>query len=149
EPILTNSGDWPVVKMYRAKDDFLKAVSDRAAIDILSSEEDLLTLRRDLAKSLTHEQERLQKTPWKVDLKDDSSFWDQTIEALSQEQISLPQLLKDITLHYANEIAGGFSVWHYRLGQITASYTLNRLLNPMKPRHPRTLRQIQAKLQEQ
>ncbi|OJW68386.1 MAG: hypothetical protein BGO68_05520 [Candidatus Amoebophilus sp. 36-38] len=149
EPILANPSDWPVVKMYRAKDIFLKAVSERAVMDILSSEADTLTLRKDLAKSLAYEQQRLQKIPWKVDPKDESIFWSEKIDALNREELPLSGLLEDITLRYAKEIAGGFNLWHYRLGQFTASYSLNRLLNPMKPRRPRTLSQIQSKLQGQ
>jgi glycerol-3-phosphate O-acyltransferase len=149
EPILANPSDWPVVKMYRAKDTFLKAVSSSAVMDILDSETDSLTLRKDLAKSLAQEQERLQKMRWKVDLKDETSFWSQKIDALNQDEIPFPALLEDITLHYANEISGGFNLWHYRLAQASASYSLNRLLNPMRARHPRTVAQMRAKLQEQ
>lgn len=149
EPILGKSSDWPVVKMYHAKDAFLQEVSELAVKDLLHTEADSLTLRKDLAKSLVHEQARLQKMAWKVDPKDEAAFWSEKINALNGEDIPLSELLKDITLRYAKEIAGGFNLWHYRLAQATASYTLNRLLNPMKPRHPRTLNQIRAKLQEQ
>ena len=57
--------------------------------------------------------------------------------------------MKDITRCYANEIAGGFNVWHYKLVQATASCTLSRLLSPVNPRRLRTLPQVRAKLQSQ
>jgi len=149
DPILANPTDWPIVKMYQAKDTFLESVSNKAVADILALEPDTLALRKNLAKSLAQGQARLQRMQWKVDAKDDASFWAQKIDALNQEHIPLPDLLKDIALHYAKEIAGGFNVWHYRLVQATASCTLNRLLNPMNPRRLRTLPQIRAKLQGQ
>ncbi|MHB9147152.1 MAG: 1-acyl-sn-glycerol-3-phosphate acyltransferase [Candidatus Amoebophilus sp.] len=149
DPILANPTDWPIVKMYQDKDTFVQSVSDKAVADILTLQQNTLALRKDLAKSLAQDQARLQRMQWKVDAKDDASFWAQKIDALNQEQVPLPELLKDITLHYAKEIVGGFNLWHYRLAQATASYTLNRLLNPVNPRRLRTLPQIRARLQEQ
>lgn len=147
--ILDNPYDWPVMKMYHAQANFLQAVSEKAVKDILALQPHTATLRHDLAKSLIQEQARLQKMSWRVDAKEDPAFWDQLINDLEQEGLSIDTLLHTITLHYAQEIAGGFNVWHYRLAQATACYTLNRLLNPVKPRRPRSLAQIQTHLLEQ
>jgi glycerol-3-phosphate O-acyltransferase len=149
DPILANPNDWPIVKMNQAKDTFLESVSNKAVEDILALQPDTLALRKDLAKSLAQAQVRLQRMQWKVDTKDNASFWSEKIAALNQQEIPLSELLKDITLHYAKEISGGFNVWHHRLLQATASCTLNRLLSPVNPRRLRTLPQIRAKLQGQ
>ncbi|MEM0374294.1 MAG: hypothetical protein QXO96_07065, partial [Sulfolobales archaeon] len=127
----------------------MRTVSERAVQDILALQPNNSDLRIDLAKSLIQEQTRLQKISWRVDVKEDPAFWDQMIHNLQQEAIPLSQLLHQITLHYAQEIAGGFNLWHYKLAQATACYTLNRLLNPVKARPPRTLSQIRAQLLEQ
>lgn len=149
DPILPQAKDWPIVKLSKARKAFLQAVGDQAVQDILALQADQAALRQELSKSLADEQERLQKKPWKVDLPDEPAFWAQVIADLDQEQIDLSAILKKIVTRYASEIAGGFSKWHYHLAQGTASYTLNRLLNPVKPRRLRTLSQIRAKLQEQ
>jgi glycerol-3-phosphate O-acyltransferase len=149
EPILPQAKDWPVVKMHQGLPDFLQEVSKKAVEDIWALHPDHTALRQELSRSLASEQERLQKKPWKVDSPEDYEFWSQILADLGQEQLSLPTILQKIVSRFAGEIAGGFSLWHYRLAQGTASYTLNRLLNPMKPRRLRTFTQIQAKLQEQ
>lgn len=149
DPILANPNNWPVMKMNQAQDTFLQAVSDKAVQDILALQSNTSDLRNDLAKSLIQEQTRLQKMSWRVDAKEDPAFWAQIINELQQEDIPLPTLLHEITLHYAQEIAGGFNIWHYRLAQATACYTLNRLLNPIKATRPRTLTHIRAQLLEQ
>jgi glycerol-3-phosphate O-acyltransferase len=149
DPILVNPNDWPVVKMYRSRDAFLQAVSNKAVQDILALQPNASDLRHDLAKSLIQEQARLQKMSWRVDAKEDPAFWTQIIKDLQQEDTPLTTLLHEITLHYAQEIAGGFNVWHYKLAQATGCYTLNRLLNPVKARRPRTLTRIRAQLLEQ
>lgn len=149
DPILANPNDWPVAKMNQAQDTFLQAVSDKAVQDILALQSNTSDFRNELAKALIQEQARLQKMSWRVDAKEDPTFWSQIINDLQQEDIPLTTLLQDITSHYAQEIAGGFNIWHYRLAQATASYTLNRLLNPVKVKRPRTLSYIRAKLLEQ
>ncbi len=149
KPILPKSQDWPVVKLHQALPAFLQAVSHKAIQDILDAQPDPAALRQELSQSLVSEQERLKKRPWKVDQPDEKPFWSDIVAELDQQSISLLPILEKITARYAGEIAGGFSIFHYRLAQATASYTLNRLLNPMKPRRLSTYSQIQAKLQEQ
>ena len=149
EPILPNSHDWPVVKMHKSQEAFLELVTKRAVEEIITLHADFSTFRKDLTKFLDQEQARLQRNPWKVDSKNDPNFLPEKIKELQKEEIELPKILKEIALYYAKEIAGGFNIWHYRLAQASASYTLNRLLNPMKPQHPLTLAQIRFKLQEQ
>mgnify|MGYP005846168797 CR=1 FL=1 len=148
-PILPQAKDWPVVKMHQARAAFLQAVSDKVVQDLLALQPDHMALRQELIRSLASEQKRLQKKPWKVDAPDENIFWTQVLDDLAQAKQDLPVILKKIVWRYASEIAGGFSPWHYRLAQSTASYTLNRLLNPMKPRRLLSLSRIQAKLQEQ
>lgn len=149
DPILANPADWPVVRMNQAQDTFLQAVSDKAVKDILALQPNTAALRTELAKSLLQEQIRLQKMSWRVDAKEDPAFWSQIIHKLQEGDTPLVGLLHQITLHYAQEIAGGFNMWHYKLAQATACYTLNRLLNPVKAGRPRSLTHIRAQLLEQ
>ncbi|MEM7055589.1 MAG: 1-acyl-sn-glycerol-3-phosphate acyltransferase [Bacteroidota bacterium] len=149
DPILPQAKNWPIVKLNKARKAFLQAVCDKAVQDILALQADQAALRQELSQFLAGEQERLQKKPWKVDAPDEPVFWTQVIVDLNQGEVDLSAILQKIVMRYASEIVGGFSTWHYQLAQGTASYILNRLLNPMKPRRPRTLSQIRAKLQEQ
>lgn len=149
DPILPQDKDWPIVKLDKTRKAFLQAVCDKAVQDIVALQADQVVLRQELSQFLVDDQERLQRKPWKVDAPDESVFWTQVIADLHQGEIDLSAILQQIVLRYASEIVGGFSTWHYQLAQGTASYILNRLLNPMKPRRPRTLSQIRAKLQEQ
>eukprot|EP01132_Coremiostelium_polycephalum_P000286 gene286-373_t len=149
DPILVNSSDWPTVKIHQNKAAFLEAVSDKAVAEILMLQPDVMALRTDLAKSLVQDQARLQRMNWKVDTKQDATFWAQQVEALHQENVPLATTLKAITTQYSQEIVGGFDVWHYRLAQAAASYALNKLLNPLMPRRLRTLEEVRRQLQEQ
>jgi glycerol-3-phosphate O-acyltransferase len=150
QAILPQATAWPVVKMQQHLPEFLQAVINKAVQDILALEvAEATTLRQELLKSLVKEQERIDRRPWKVDRADDKHFWTQIIAELGKEQISFPVILSKIVTRYAQEIVGGFSVWHYRLAQTAASYTLNRLLNPIRPKRLSSLAKIQMKLQKQ
>lgn len=149
DPILPQTEDWPVVKLRKTRSAFLQTVVDKTIQDLGALRTDPAALRQELSKSLASEQERIQQNPWKVDLSNGAAFWAQMIAALEQEQIALPTILQKIVMRYAWEIAGGFSKWHYQLAQGTASYTLDKLLNPIRPRRLRASSQIRARLQTQ
>jgi glycerol-3-phosphate O-acyltransferase len=149
EPIIAKPSDWPILKIYQSKKDFLEAVSNKAVSDLLASQTDLGNFRLELAKALASEQERLHKLAWRVDRRGDNIFFPAMIAALQDEEKSLAIVLKEITWHYSQEIVGGFNIWHYRLAQATGCYILNRLLNPLGARQLRGLARIGADLREQ
>jgi len=149
EPIISNVSEWPVVKMYQNKAHFLAEVSKMATKEILATQADPELLSKELAKTLVNDQMRIKRSPWRVDPKDDATFWNQKIETFNQIDLPLTPHIQEITLRYAKEIAGDFKLLHYRLAQATAGYTLNRLLNPMKPRRPQGLKKINSTLHEQ
>ncbi len=141
--------DWPIVKLNQAKDTFLQAISDTTTEEILSLYAHSDTFCREIAKSLLQEQERLQKIPYRVDSKTSATFWKPIISALESPNPPLNELLHEITLHYAQEIAGGFDILHYKLAQAAGCHILNKLLNPVKAKRPRKLTEIRAQLLEQ
>lgn len=140
---------WPIVKLNQATATFLKSISDTTTEEILSLSSDSDTFCSEIFKSLIQEQERLQKIPYRVDAKAADTFWNPMIHALQTPNLPVDVLLRDITQHYAKEIAGGFDMWHYKLAQATGCHILNKLLNPVKATRPRKLAKIRAQLLEQ
>ncbi|MEO1301087.1 MAG: 1-acyl-sn-glycerol-3-phosphate acyltransferase [Bacteroidota bacterium] len=149
EPILPRSEDWPVVKLFKKRSAFLRKVVNKAIQDLSVLRQDATTLRQELSESLAYEQDCISASSWRVDLSNKAAFWQQAIEALRHEEIELNVILQQIMMCYAQEIAGGFSKWHYQLAQTTASYTLDRLLTRTGPRSSRGASQIADRLHTQ
>lgn len=144
-----DSTNWPIVKLNQKKDTFIQAVSETTTEEILSLYAHSDTFCSEIAKSLIQEQERLRKTPYRVDAKTSDTFWQPIIHALESSTTPLNELLYEITLHYVQEIAGGFDMLHYKLAQAAGCHILNKLLNPVKAKRPRKLTEIRAQLLEQ
>ena len=149
EPILPRSEDWPVVKLFKKRSDFLRKVVSKAIQDLGVLRQDTTTLRQELSESLAYEQDCISTSSWRVDLSNKAAFWQQAIEALRHEEIELNVILQQIMMCYAQEIAGGFSKWHYQLAQTTASYTLAKLLTQTGPRSLRDESQMVDRLRAQ
>ena len=148
-PLFLKARDWPVVQLHRQRKTFLRDVI-RQSVQVLQEQYQGEALHTLLSKTLTMEQDRLAKKPWKADPADEGAFWERMAADLAgQHKVPPPVVLENMVQHYAEEIAGKFSVTHYRLIEYATTRLFTRLLNPMKLTGLRTLKQAKLALQDQ
>ena len=135
KPILSETKEWPVVKLSNNRKRFMKGVIDYSYDKILRENQRKNDLREELQTTLHREQLRIRKNPWKVDPTDDVAFWQEVKNELV-EMVGDPNstdrekaLLKTIIKRYTEEIAGDFKKNRYRLAREIVKFGFARLLN--------------------
>src|SRR5260221_24283 len=94
-------------------------------------------LIEDLQATAYREQNRIKRNRWRVDPKDDSSFWSSVknelveLGAREPEEVKpkVDELLTKIVHRYASEIAGNFKPTSYRFAREVIKFWFARLLN--------------------
>ena len=94
-------------------------------------------LREEIEMTIHREKLRMKANPWKVDPRDERSYWkgiqarlleiDYEDKEKAKEAEEL--ILLDITMRYADEIAGNFKKSYYRFAQRFVTFGFARLLN--------------------
>ncbi|MEL6152518.1 MAG: 1-acyl-sn-glycerol-3-phosphate acyltransferase [Bacteroidota bacterium] len=146
-PILPDAKDWPVVQLNKHRRAFVQSVIDQSVQTLLDQYPSEAARWSLLEKTLDAERARIKRQPWRVDPADEQDFWQRVAVTVGgQRKIAPAIVLQRIVKRYAWEIAGRFRISHYRFVSRVATYTLARLLHPVKLVRPRLRSQLQDKL---
>lgn len=160
EPILPQKDEWPVVKLSKTRKDFVKRVAEaskKSVLEITGNNIDLL--KEELETTLYREKLRIKQNPWAVDPDDDSDFWRKVRQVLvqtsadphlnkTQKKKKYLEVLDDISMRYAEEIASNFVHTHYKVTRRIVTYGFSRLLNAARVKGIKSLFSNQYSLQD-
>lgn len=134
--IIPRTRQWPIVQLARDRKQFIEEVS-RESFDNLKHITRGRSLREELEMTAYREKLRIKTNPWRVDPKDDKSFWRGIQERLAESSTLTEeearkveeQLLYEIIRRYSEEIAGNFKKNSYRFARGFITFGFARLLN--------------------
>ena len=144
EPIVRGGiNEWPVVALSRNRDEFIEEVARESIkrIKLQASSRD--ALMEELETTVFREKLRVKRNPWAVDPEDDGDFLKSVKERLLQISQSnnneekdqkLDEILEEIVIRYASEIAGNFKKSRYRMARSIVTFGFARLLNASRAR---------------
>lgn len=133
--IIPKKRDWPIVQLSKNRKEFIEEVAADAYHKIVSAKNG--ALREEIEMTIHREKLRMKANPWKVDPRDERSYWsgiqsrlleidyDDKEKAIEAEE----KILLDIMLRYSEEIAGNFKKSYYRFAQKFVTFGFARLLN--------------------
>ncbi len=135
-PILPSHSEWPIVKLSKNMQDFIKKVSQDSFDKIKAIKNGNQELIEELERTRYREKLRVQKMPWSVDPDDDYDFWKNVKKQLvgssgtgTESSQNSDRILKSITDRYANEIASTFKPSSHRFARRVTNFGFARLLN--------------------
>ncbi len=142
-PILPRTKHWPIVQLAKNRKEFIADVT-RESIERLGSLTTKRSLKEELETTVYREKMRIKRNPWRVDPKDEKSFWDSVqqrlieVEALpdSESKDVHDKILAEIVNRYSNEIAGNFRPSSYRFARRVVTLGFARLLNAARFKGP-------------
>src|SRR6185369_12961047 len=137
KPILDRIPDWPVYQLSKNRKEFIEEVTSKSVERIHEMRSSTKQLIEDLQATAYREQNRIKRNRWRVDPKDDSSFWSSVKNELSDLNAKDPdevkpkvdEILTKIVHRYASEIAGNFKPTSYRFAREVIKFWFARLLN--------------------
>lgn len=137
KPILEGIPDWPVYQLSKNRKEFLEEVTDRAIEEIRLIRPSRKQLIDELETTVFREQNRMKRNRWRVDPKDEASFWSSIKNELIELSNKTPEeagkreeeLLRTIVSRYAKEIAGDFKPSSYKFAREVTKFWFKRLLN--------------------
>ena len=143
-PQLEEIQQWPIHKLSLQRDEFMEEVKKLAIQKIINSDES--TVRDILETTLFSERLRIYEKPWRVDPKDEKSYWKNIKQQLlelnpddgkaTEQEISI---LSNIVERYVQEITGEFRPKMYLFARKVLNVVFNRLLNAASGRHIRKI----------
>ncbi len=160
DPILPRKDEWPVVKLSKSRKEFIKTVSDASKRRIIElTRNNLNLLKEELETTLYREKLRIKQNPWAVDPDDDYDFWNNVKSSLvqlssenglhkAQKKKKYLEILDNITLRFAEEIASNFNHSHYKLTRRIVTYGFARLLNAARVKGIKSIFSTQYTLQD-
>lgn len=140
DPILPDHDEWPVVKMSKNRDEFIKAVADTTYKQIKKIRPSPSSLIQELETTRHLEKLRLQNEPWEVDPDDEVAFWQKVKSELmelsgkGETANKEDEILQRILQRYASEIAGNFKPSYYQFTRKVVTFGFARLLNASQSR---------------
>jgi len=159
-PILPSKDEWPVVKLSKGRKEFIKKVANASKNRIIEQTGgNMDILKEELETTLYREKLRIKQNPWAIDPEDEFEFWNKVKSALVQlsaeSSITKPQkkkkyieILDDITMRYAEEIASNFQHTHYKLTRSVVTFGFARLLNAARVKGIKSIFSNQFSLQD-
>jgi len=137
KPILDGIPDWPVYQLSKNRKEFIEEVTRKSVERIHELRPAYKHLIDDLQATAYREQNRIKRNRWRVDPKDDASFWSKIKNDLAELSAKDPdtvpskvdELLERIVHRYASEIAGNFKPTSYRFAREAIKFWFSRLLN--------------------
>ena len=137
KPILDGIPDWPVYQLSKNRKDFIQEVTQKSVERIHELRPSPKQLIDDLQATAYREQNRIKRNRWRVDPKDDSSFWSKVkndlvdLGAKDPDEVKgkVDEVLERIVHRYASEIAGNFKPTSYRFARKAITFWFSRLLN--------------------
>ena len=152
--ILKRKKDWPIVNFSQNKKTFLDEVSQHVFDNLLQSK-GRKTLHEELETTIYREKQRVINNPWRVDPKDDLTFW----RKIQKKQLSVKEskdkvtvekeILKEIINRYCKEIVGSFNKSSYRFAKRITTFGFARLLNAARVKGIKSIFSRQLDLQDQ
>ncbi|UXX77904.1 1-acyl-sn-glycerol-3-phosphate acyltransferase [Reichenbachiella carrageenanivorans] len=132
--------------MAKKRDEFIQLVVEESFDNMLLLKRGR-TLREEIEMTAYREKQRAKNHPWKVDPKDDYSFWDGVqqrvvkLDGLGKKEQNdcLKDILREILNRYGNEIAGNFNPSHYHVARAVVTLGFGRLLNAARVKGPWSL----------
>lgn len=160
EPILPQKDEWPVVKLSKNRKAFVKQVAEaskKSILEITGNNGDLL--KEELETTLYREKLRMKQNPWAVDPDDENDFWRKVKTALvqassdnaltkTQKKKKYIEILDEISMRYAEEIASNFIHTHYKVTRRIVTFGFARLLNAARVKGIKSLFSNQYTLQD-
>ena len=140
EPILPDHDEWPVVKMSKNRDEFIRQVATNTFKHIKKIRPSSSALIQELEITRHLEKLRLQKEPWEVDPDDEVAFWQKVkselmeISGKEDTENKEDEILERILNRYASEIAGNFKPSYYQFTRKVVTFGFARLLNASQSR---------------
>ncbi|HEV8514178.1 MAG TPA: 1-acyl-sn-glycerol-3-phosphate acyltransferase [Cyclobacteriaceae bacterium] len=137
KPILDRIPDWPVYQLSKSRKEFIAEVTQKSTERIHELRPSYKQLIDDLQATAYREQNRIKRNRWRVDPKDDASFWskvkNELVELSSKDpdevRPKVDELLERIVHRYATEISGNFKPTSYRFAREVIKFWFSRLLN--------------------
>jgi glycerol-3-phosphate O-acyltransferase len=160
EPILPQKDEWPVVKLSKTRKEFVKRVAESSKNSILEiTGNNVELIKEELETTLYREKLRIKQNPWAVDPDDEKDFWRKVKSTLVQtssdphltkaeKKKKYLELLDDITMRYAEEIASNFIHTHYKVTRRIVTFGFARLLNAARVKGIKSLFSNQYTLQD-
>ena len=160
DPILPQKDEWPVVKLSKSRKEFVKKVAEAAKKRILEQIGGKMeVLKEELETTHYREKLRIKQNPWAVDPDDDYEFWNKVKLALvhlsadstlnkTEKKKKYTEILDDITMRYAEEIASNFQHTHYKVTRSIVTTGFARLLNAARVKGFKRLFSNQYTLQD-
>ena len=140
DPILPDHDEWPVVKMSKNRDAFVKEVADTTYQQVKKIRPGSSLLVQELETTRHLEKLRLQNEPWEVDPDDEVAFWQKVksdlmeISGKDDTNKKENEILHRILDRYASEIAGNFKPSYYQFTRKVVTFGFARLLNASQSR---------------
>lgn len=136
KPILDGIPDWPVYQLGKARKEFIEEVAQKSIERIRQLRPTRKQLIDELETTVLREQNRMKRNRWRVDPKDEGKFW-ASIKSQLTELSNKPdesakkedEILYQIVLRYASEIAGNFKQSKYKIARSVTKFWFSRLLN--------------------
>jgi len=137
KPILDSIPDWPVYQLSKNRKEFIEEVTRKSVERIKELRPAYKQLVDDLQATAYREQNRIKRNRWRVDPKDDASFWSKVknelvdLSAKDPDEVrpKVDELLERIVHRYASEISGNFKPTSYRFAREAIKFWFSRLLN--------------------
>lgn len=134
--IIPRTQQWPIVQLARDRKKFIREVTEET-FDTLKRITRSRSLREELEMTVYREKLRMKTNAWRVDPKDEKSFWQNIQQRLVDSSTLSPAeskkveegLMKEIIYRYADEIAGNFKKNSYRFARAIITFGFARLLN--------------------
>ncbi len=137
KPIHDDVADWPVYQLSKNRKEFIEEVTQKSIDRILELRPNRKRLIDELEATVYREQNRMKRNRWRADPPDENKFWakiknelvelssKKTEEAGKKEE----EILRQIVMRYADEIAGYFNPSSYRFAREVIQFWFARLLN--------------------
>ncbi len=134
--IIPRTKQWPIVQLAKNRKSFKQEVANES-FESLKKFNRGRSLREELEMTVYREKLRIKNNPWRVDPKDDKSFWQKIQSQLADSQNLEAQeakekeeeILHHILDRYAEEIAGNFKKTSYKFAKAIVTFGFARLLN--------------------
>lgn len=150
--------DWPLYKLTKDKEAFLKEVIEYSIDKINANNEDVSD---EIAKAIYLERIRIKEEPWRVDPRDEKKFWssirkglvndlrdEEAEEDTEEKEDNNDELLHRIISRYANEIVGSFNIKTYWFARRFLTMGFTRLLNATQAKNILKFGDMRYRLQE-
>jgi len=136
DAIMSNWRDWPIVKLSQEREEFIQLLVRNTFDKILQKLGNNENLHEELKKTLYLEKIRVHQKPWRVDPKDEISFWNE----IKKDLVTVPfeetntayteeKLMVKIVTRYAHEIVGTFKISTFQFAERFIPFAFATLLN--------------------